>query len=573
MQRMDPKVSRAIEFHRNGELTKALELYKAVLKEKEPACSVFLNASSILRGNEQHKEAIDCLIRGLKLYPREPGLWNNLGNIYMDGGNTYQAINSFRRSLSIDSQLTDPLLSLAVCLREVGCQHLSYALIRDRFKKTKDVDAKASLLLPLIETILAIYSSEKNTIQPEDMTKIINKVELEVKNTISKEDPCRANLVMTQIWMQVENLDNALTSRETLQKNITSFLNDDTKDGKSFKKSFAKNWNGLNWNLSIKLLKKGRFKEGWGLYDYGLQVSAQGPQRWQRSLNKPYSGKELRFWKGESLRNKKILILGEQGIGDTMMFATLLNKLSEEGAIIYFCPGDRLISIYKRSFHNFKVLSLKELKESSRPTEFDYQTPIGSICQYRFHDIQEYGNRKSMLVANKKKTDLLRNKYYDGRPLVGISWQGGGKASRIPLKSLSLMQLKPILERQDVRFVSLQYGDDKPHLQKFENSTGIKVLHDDKINPLNDMDTWLCQVAAMDAVLSIANTTVHGSGGCGIPTLCLVSHQSDWRWIDPEVYKGCYWYDSVEARYQSPEGDWGPALANASKWLDSQFAK
>ena len=87
------------------------------------------------------------------------------------------------------------------------------------------------------------------------------------------------------------------------------------------------------------------------------------------------------------------------------------------------------------------------------------------------------------------------------------------------------------------------------------------------------MDTWLCQVAAMDAVLSIANTTVHGSGGCGIPTLCLVSHQSDWRWIDPEVYKGCYWYDSVEARYQSPEGDWGPALANASKWLDSQFAK
>ena len=217
MQRMDPTVSRAIEFHRNGELTKALELYKAVLKEKEPACSVFLNASSILRGNEQHKEAIDCLIKGLKLYPREPGLWNNLGNIYMDGGNTYQAINSFRRSLSIDSKLTDPLLSLAVCLREVGCQHLSYALIRDRFKKTKDVDAKASLLLPLIETILAIYSSEKNTIQPDDMTKIINKVELEVKNTISKEDPFATNLVMTQIWMQVENLDNTY-SRETLQE-------------------------------------------------------------------------------------------------------------------------------------------------------------------------------------------------------------------------------------------------------------------------------------------------------------------------------------------------------------------
>ena len=38
-------------------------------------------------------------------------------------------------------------------------------------------------------------------------------------------------------------------------------------------------------------------------------------------------------------------------------------------------------------------------------------------------------------------------------------------------------------------------------------------------------------IAAMDAVLSIANTTIHGAGGLGIPTMCLVSRQSDWRWM------------------------------------------
>ena len=50
------------------------------------------------------------------------------------------------------------------------------------------------------------------------------------------------------------------------------------------------------------------------------------------------------------------------------------------------------------------------------------------------------------------------------------------------------------------------------------------------------MDSWLSQVAAMDAVISIANTTVHGSGGCGTPTLCLVSQQSD-CWIEPDTIK------------------------------------
>ena len=103
--------------------------------------------------------------------------------------------------------------------------------------------------------------------------------------------------------------------------------------------------------------------------------------------------------------------------------------------------------------------------------------------------------------------------------MVGISWQGGGKASRIPLKSLKLKQLTPLLQRSDVRFVSLQYGDDAPHLKRYKKTTGIEVLHDDTIDPLRDMDGWLSQVAAMDAVISIANTTIHGAGGLGIPYL------------------------------------------------------
>ena len=44
------------------------------------------------------------------------------------------------------------------------------------------------------------------------------------------------------------------------------------------------------------------------------------------------------------------------------------------------------------------------------------------------------------------------------------------------------------------------------------------IIYDNSVNSLVDMDTWLSQVAAMDAVLTVANTTVHGSAGLGIPT-------------------------------------------------------
>ena len=298
MQQMKSTVSRALELHRNGNLVEALELYNVALKEKRPECSVFLNASSILRGNEQQKEAVKCLKQGLELYPKEPGLWNNLGNSYMDLGNTIQAIHAYRRALSIDAGLRDPLLSLILCLREVGCQHLSYALIKKRFEEGEAIGDRKSLLLPLVESIMAIYSSDNNTINADQMTEILKKVELEINSDID-EDPCRANLLMTQLWIQVKDLDNAIISRERLLKNVTDFLNEDNKDGRKFKKTFTDTWNSINWNLSLKLLKQGRLAEGWGLYDYGLQVGAQGPQRWQRSLHKPYSGEEVKFWRGK----------------------------------------------------------------------------------------------------------------------------------------------------------------------------------------------------------------------------------------------------------------------------------
>ena len=144
---------------------------------------------------------------------------------------------------------------------------------------------------------------------------------------------------------------------------------------------------------------------------------------------------------------------------------------------------------------------------------------------YRFRNLNDYGPRHHFLKANRDQIQKLRDRYHDGRPLVGISWQGGGKASRIPLKSLKLKQLTPLLQRSDVRFVSLQYGDDAPHLKRYQKATGIEVLHDDTIDPLRDMDGWLSQVAAMDAVISIANTTIHGAGGLGVPTICLASQQ------------------------------------------------
>lgn len=568
---MDQQLKQALELHQQKKSDEALALYKVILQRRTPPLPAFLNASSIWRSKEKHPQAVQCLQHGLSLYPSEPGLWNNLGNCQMDTEDIALAVVSFRQALTLKPSFTDARISLSACLRELGHTHLAYAMILNRYRHTQAEEERQRLLIPLVEALLSLAGNGAETIKPHELEQLVEQVEREVRLQVGGEDPCRAGLLMTQLWLQIDELDRAIYSRNKLIKETHHFLTKPGNDHLKLKQSFHSSWHGLSWNLAIKLLKKGRLKEGWRLYEHGLQVSASGPQRWQRSLKKPFTPLEVPFWRGESLAGKRLLLLGEQGIGDSMMFATLLPHLRDEGAEISLFPGDRLLSIYKRSLPEINVLSSDDLiKGLWKPTDFDLQSPLGSICQYRFTTISDYGPCSSFLKADSLQANELRERYYDGRPLVGISWQGGGKANRIAAKSLKLKQLTPLLQRTDCRFVSLQYGDDGPHLERYRKATGIEIFHDDAIDPLRDMDGWLSQVAAMDAVISIANTTIHGAGGLGIPTLCLVSQQSDWRWIDPSIFKGCYWYPSVDATYQGPKANWQPAISEASAWLQKR---
>lgn len=566
----DRRLDQALLHHREGRLDDALERYKELLKDSKPPLPAFLNASAIWRSNQETDQAIICLKRGSQIYPREPGLWNNLGNCHLDKGELAKSVVAYRRSLSFEESFSDARVSLASCLRDMGHLHLAYATLHTRFQKYNNQDERHKLLVPLVETVLAISNQPEGQRNHENIEQLVGEVETELRQQLADSDPSKAGLVMTQIWIQLDKLDKALESRQRLIVDTQNFLA--AKPELSLKKKFWSSWNTLSWHLAIKLLKKGRLKEGWKLYEHGLQVSAEGPQRWQRSLKKPFTPAEVPFWKGEDLAGRNLLLLGEQGIGDSMMFTTLLPRLQEEGAKISLLPGDRLIKIYRRSLPDVDVLSMGDFRNKKiNYQELDLQSPLGSICQYRFTELNEYAPQSPFLKADFDQTSSLRSKYQDGRPLIGISWQGGGKASRIPMKSIGLKELTPLLSRKDCRFVSLQYGDDAPHLERYRKASGVNVLHDDSIDPLRDMDGWLSQVAAVDAVISIANTTIHGAGGLGKPTLCLVSSQSDWRWIDPSIYRGCYWYPSVESAYQSEKGDWSPALQAAQIWLNKQI--
>ena len=75
------------------------------------------------------------------------------------------------------------------------------------------------------------------------------------------------------------------------------------------------------------------------------------------------------------------------------------------------------------------------------------------------------------------------------------------------------------------------------------------------------------QVAACDAVIGVANATIHGAGGLHIPTQCLLSLHSDWRWLSDAAVMRRYWYPSVGIARETKQRGWQPALEQVSNWL------
>ncbi|MBL8630846.1 MAG: hypothetical protein JNM81_14525, partial [Rhodospirillaceae bacterium] len=92
------------------------------------------------------------------------------------------------------------------------------------------------------------------------------------------------------------------------------------------------------------------------------------------------------------------------------------------------------------------------------------------------------------------------------------------------------------------------------------------------IDAIREMDGFVAQVAAMDMVITVSNTTVHVAGALGIPTMLLVPFNRARQWYWLRASSDCKWYPSVKYVYQSADGTWTQALSECRAALQ-QFVQ
>jgi len=326
-----------------------------------------------------------------------------------------------------------------------------------------------------------------------------------------------------------------------------------------------------NWNLGLLLIEDKQYEEGFKFYANGFETG----ERIIRSY-KDKDGKESKFWKGEDLDGKTIVLHGEQGIGDELLFLQFVPEfiMANPNTRIVLDVHPRLFTAIQRSFPNvadiFPTRKSKETPEWNDSIRVDYKDGLGSLPRW-YHKYRRVNagwlKPDTDLVAKYK--GIIRNIQEEtgqiGRPIVGIAWTGGKKKTRVDLRSIPLEKLVPVLEN-DATFVSLEYipGAEKQTGELLKQH-GIYLHHWPDVVEDMDYEHSMALAAACDLVICVNTSMVHVRGSMGLLTWTLTPHGHAWRYGKKDELNP--FYGEVIQYHQDDGVDWDIPIQKVAKDL------
>ena len=522
------KLDKLVKLYHSGKMIRVIHTCKELLKTYKKSLILFNILGAALQSIGRFDEAIDSYNQAIQIYPNNSDTHYNLGFTFQNLSEFDNAVNSYNKAIQLKPDYVDAYGNLGNALRELG--------------RLDDSINSYNKVIQLKPDYAEAYSNRGNALR--DLDQFDEAIKDFNKAIQLKPDYAEA----------YNNLGNTLQDKGRLneaKKNFNKAI--------QLKPDYAV----AHWNLSSLLLSLGDFEQGWKKYEYGKKLKEKNGRILTQA---PYLE-----WNDESLKNKKILITAEQGVGDEVMFAScipdVINKNPEK--IIIECDS-RLVPLFERSFTQVVVIQRKERNKAdwlNKVGEMDFQVAIGSLPKKFRQKLSDFPSRQSFLTPDNMLRTRWRQRYNDlGEGLkIGISWTGGHKKSAKKARSTTLKQWLPLLG-MDAYFINLQYGDHRQELQQLEASTGVHIYDWDDADPLTDLDNQAAQIAELDLVLSFPNAAVHVAGSVGTPTWVLLPFSPDFRWIVNR--NDSPWYPSVKSFRQQKDGDWETVISRVKKELN-----
>ncbi|WP_077474563.1 tetratricopeptide repeat protein [Rodentibacter trehalosifermentans] len=303
------------------------------------------------------------------------------------------------------------------------------------------------------------------------------------------------------------------------------------------------------------LLRKGKFKEGFALYE----------ERKKLNLSAVKTSLQLPIWRGENIQKSKLLVLAEQGLGDNIQFvryAVMAKELGFDVIVGNFLPLENLLS------YNLKRFGIDIVKNNSTiDLDAKYQVSMMSLPYYLNATLDNIPLKKAYLQAEPEFIEKWKNKFPINNKLkIGLAWQGSLTNGRDLERSIPLEKLTSLFNL-DAEFHCLQKVVSQKDLDFIQKQHNLTAWHDDIV----DFSDTAALVEEMDLVISVDTSVAHLSAAMGKLTWIMITYNPDFRWLlDRE---NSVWYEKVRLFRQNEDLEWDSVIKRVYLELCDFFIK
>ena len=562
---IDEKFQQAVAFHQAGQLAQAERMCKQILRYNSQNAEAFHFLGIIACQTGKYPVAVDLIIHAIEIDSKQSPFYYSLANALREQGKFMEAIEAYQQAIRIQPNHADAYNNLGTIF--INQNRIDDAI--EAYQQAIQIQPNQGEAYYNLGNALHRQEKLEEAIEAYQQAIRIQPNYADAYNNLGvvliDHEKLEESVQIYQKTLEIQpnyadaynNLGNALREQGKLEESIRIF-----QKAIYIQPNYAEAHN----NLAMTLLLKGDFKNGWKQYEWRRQCD-----------NFPFEKRDFPqpFWEGTDPKDKSILVWTEQGIGDEIMFSSILPDLLNRNANVIVESDTRMVSLFQRSFPKIRFIPRQNPPNSQLlNTTVDYQTPIGSLGKWFRTDKNSFIlNRNTYLRACPKKTSEIRKKYQElakEKILIGISWKSTGINQRQTYskkkKSTLLEHWQPVLAQRNYYFINLQYGNVKQELNEFQKHNNLKIHQDEEINSLSSLDDFAAQISALDLVISTSNTTVHLAGALGKQVWTLLPHIPDWRWTLER--EDTLWYPKMRLFRQHRIGDWSDVFQQVKLALE-----
>jgi Tfp pilus assembly protein PilF len=310
------------------------------------------------------------------------------------------------------------------------------------------------------------------------------------------------------------------------------------------------------WNLGLAQLATGNLDSGWRNYELRLHplIGLVAPRPLGHAL-----------WRGEALGGRKLVVWGEQGIGDEILFAGMYPDLLALGGDCVFECKPKLLQLFARSFPGAQVIARTQPPQREALEGAHYQIAAGSLGRYLRGRLSDFPDRRGYLVADDERVQHWRARLGALGPglKVGFCWRSSNTKGERALACTRLEQWGKLFGLGGVHWVCLQYDECAEELADAQERFGLRLHRFGEVDYFDDLDEVAALMQALDLVISAPTTVSMQAAALGVPTWQM-TYGTDWQLLGGASNP---WFPAMERFVRAGAESWEPVFAALAQRL------